>query len=135
MFHAMPPLGHTADRARPIVRTQARTRAPVHRRDSEMPATWTGSASCAGVRRRSWVRVDPQTREGSHGDQREEPAERNHRVRVAARRDGESTIDVNGATVVAAITKESAERLELAEGQSVVAIVKATDVMIGIAPV
>jgi molybdopterin-binding protein len=47
----------------------------------------------------------------------------------------EVTIDVNGATVVAAITKESAERLELTEGQSVVAIVKATDVMIGIAPV
>jgi molybdopterin-binding protein len=46
----------------------------------------------------------------------------------------EVTIDVNGATVVAAITKESAERLELAEGQSVVAIVKATDVMIGNAP-
>jgi molybdopterin-binding protein len=47
----------------------------------------------------------------------------------------EVTIDVNGATVVAAITKESAERLGLAKGQSVVAIVKATDVMIGIAPV
>jgi molybdopterin-binding protein len=47
----------------------------------------------------------------------------------------EVTIDVNGATVVAAITKESAGRLGLAEGQSVVAIVKATDVMIGIAPV
>jgi molybdopterin-binding protein len=46
----------------------------------------------------------------------------------------EVTIDVNGATVVAAITKESAERLELAEGQSVVAIVKAADVMIGNAP-
>jgi molybdopterin-binding protein len=47
----------------------------------------------------------------------------------------EVTIDVNGATVVAAITKESAERLGLAEGKSVVAIVKTTDVMIGIAPV
>jgi molybdopterin-binding protein len=47
----------------------------------------------------------------------------------------EVAIDVNGATVVAAITKESAERLGLAEGKSVVAIVKATDVMIGIAPV
>jgi molybdopterin-binding protein len=47
----------------------------------------------------------------------------------------EVTIDVNGATVVAAITKESAERLGLAKGQSVVAIVKATDVMIGIASV
>ena len=47
----------------------------------------------------------------------------------------EVTVDVNGAQVVAAITKESAERLGLAEGKSVVAIVKATDVMIGIAPV
>jgi molybdopterin-binding protein len=47
----------------------------------------------------------------------------------------EVTIDVNGATVVAAITKESAERLGLAQGKSVVAIVKATDVMIGIASV
>jgi molybdopterin-binding protein len=47
----------------------------------------------------------------------------------------EVTIDVNGATIVAAITKESAQRLGLAKGQSVVALVKATDVMIGIAPV
>jgi molybdopterin-binding protein len=47
----------------------------------------------------------------------------------------EVTVDVNGAQVVAAITRESAERLGLAEGRSVVAIVKATDVMIGIAPV
>jgi molybdopterin-binding protein len=47
----------------------------------------------------------------------------------------EVTVDVNGATIVAAITKESAERLGLAEGQSVVALVKATDVMIGVAPV
>ena len=47
----------------------------------------------------------------------------------------EVTIDVNGAMIVAAITKESAERLGLAKGKSVVAIVKATDVMIGIAPV
>ena len=47
----------------------------------------------------------------------------------------EVTVDVNGAQVVAAIKRESAERLGLAEGRSVVAIVKATDVMIGIAPV
>ena len=47
----------------------------------------------------------------------------------------EVTVDVNGAQVVSAITRESAERLGLAEGRSVVAIVKATDVMIGIAPV
>jgi molybdopterin-binding protein len=47
----------------------------------------------------------------------------------------EVSVDVNGAQVVAAITKESAERLGLAEGKPVVVIVKATDVMIGIAPV
>jgi molybdate transport system regulatory protein len=47
----------------------------------------------------------------------------------------EVTVDVNGAQVVAAITKESAESLGLAAGKPVVAIVKATDVMIGIAPV
>ena len=47
----------------------------------------------------------------------------------------EVTIDVNGATIVAAITKESAERLGLAKGQAVGALVKATDVMIGIASV
>jgi len=47
----------------------------------------------------------------------------------------EVVVDVNGARLVAAITKESAERLELAEGKDVTAIIKATDVMIGIAPV
>ena len=44
----------------------------------------------------------------------------------------EVIVDVNGIDVVAAITKESAERLALADGKSVVAIVKATDVMIGV---
>jgi molybdopterin-binding protein len=44
----------------------------------------------------------------------------------------EVIVDVNGIDVVAAITKDSAERLGLAAGQSVVAIVKATDVMIGV---
>jgi molybdopterin-binding protein len=43
----------------------------------------------------------------------------------------EVVLDVGGATVVAAITKDSAERLKLGEGQSVTAIIKATDVMIG----
>jgi molybdopterin-binding protein len=47
----------------------------------------------------------------------------------------EVVVDVNGLEVVAAITKESAERLGLTEGKHVFAIVKATDVMIGIAPV
>jgi molybdopterin-binding protein len=44
----------------------------------------------------------------------------------------EVIVDVSGVPVVAAITKESAERLGLAEGKSVSAIIKATDVMIGI---
>jgi molybdopterin-binding protein len=44
----------------------------------------------------------------------------------------EIIVDVNGMEVVAAITKDSAERLGLASGKSVVAIIKATDVMIGV---
>jgi molybdate transport system regulatory protein len=44
----------------------------------------------------------------------------------------EIVVDVSGIEVVAAITKDSAERLALADGKSVVAIIKATDVMIGV---
>ena len=44
----------------------------------------------------------------------------------------EVTVEVAGVPVVAAITKESAERLGLAEGKPVSAIIKATDVMIGV---
>ena len=44
----------------------------------------------------------------------------------------EVIVDVNGIDVVAAITKDSAERLSLADGKSVVAVIKATDVMIGV---
>ena len=44
----------------------------------------------------------------------------------------EIVVDVNGIDVAAAITKDSAERLALAEGMRVVAIIKATDVMIGV---
>lgn len=43
----------------------------------------------------------------------------------------EVSIDVGGTTIVAAITKASAERLGLAEGSAVTAIIKATDVMVG----
>ena len=43
----------------------------------------------------------------------------------------EVVVDIGGASVVAAITKDSAERLGLGEGKSVTAIIKATDVMIG----
>ncbi len=43
----------------------------------------------------------------------------------------EVVVDVGGQQVVAAITKDSAERLGLAEGGQVTAIIKATDVMIG----
>ena len=44
----------------------------------------------------------------------------------------EVIVDVNGIDVVAAITKDSAERLGLTSGMSAIAIIKATDVMIGV---
>ena len=44
----------------------------------------------------------------------------------------EVIVDVNGIEMVAAITKDSAERLGLASGMPAVAIIKATDVMIGV---
>jgi molybdopterin-binding protein len=44
----------------------------------------------------------------------------------------EITVDIgNGNEVVSVITKGSAERLDLKVGENVVAILKATDVMIG----
>jgi molybdate transport system regulatory protein len=42
----------------------------------------------------------------------------------------EVVVDVNGVEVVAAITKNSVDGLQLAEGKKVSAIIKATDVMI-----
>ena len=42
----------------------------------------------------------------------------------------EIVMDVGGQEIVAAITRSSAERLGLSEGGEVVAIVKATDVLI-----
>ena len=44
----------------------------------------------------------------------------------------EVVVEVGGQQVVAAITKDSAERLGLAQGTSVTANIKATNVMIGI---
>ena len=44
----------------------------------------------------------------------------------------EIEVNVEGVPVVAVITKESAEKLGLAEGSKVSAIIKATDVMIGV---
>jgi molybdate transport system regulatory protein len=41
----------------------------------------------------------------------------------------EVIVDIGGASLVAAITKESVERLRLAEGKSVTAIIKSTDVI------
>jgi molybdopterin-binding protein len=43
----------------------------------------------------------------------------------------EITVDLGGQTVVAAITRESAEHLELAEGDDVTVLIKATEVMLG----
>lgn len=42
------------------------------------------------------------------------------------------TIDVNGASITAAITNESAEELSLAPGLTAYAVIKASDVMVGV---
>ena len=44
----------------------------------------------------------------------------------------EVTIQVGGAEIVSIITKESADRLNLATGKSVYAVVKASDVMVAV---
>jgi len=44
----------------------------------------------------------------------------------------EIMVEVSGQRIVAAITKDSAERLGLEPGAAVTVIVKATDVMIGV---
>ena len=43
----------------------------------------------------------------------------------------EVTVDIGGQSVVSAITRASAEHLELAEGDQVTVLVKATEVMLG----
>jgi molybdopterin-binding protein len=42
------------------------------------------------------------------------------------------TLDIGGQTVTASITNESAESLKLAKGQKAYAVVKASDVMVGV---
>jgi molybdopterin-binding protein len=44
----------------------------------------------------------------------------------------EVTVDVNGQQIVSAITRSSAERLGLTEGQPVTVIIKATEVLLGV---
>jgi len=44
----------------------------------------------------------------------------------------EVTVDVSGQPIVAAITRASAERLGLAEGQPVTVFIKATEVILGV---
>jgi molybdopterin-binding protein len=41
-------------------------------------------------------------------------------------------LDAGGVRLVASITREAAQELGLAEGQEVVAVVKASDVMVGV---
>jgi molybdopterin-binding protein len=43
----------------------------------------------------------------------------------------EVAVDIGGQTIVSAITRSSAERLNLAPGDQVTVIIKATEVMIG----
>ena len=41
-------------------------------------------------------------------------------------------IDVGGAVIMASITNEAVEELKLAAGQNAIAVIKASDVMIGV---
>jgi molybdopterin-binding protein len=43
----------------------------------------------------------------------------------------EVTVDVGGQTIVAVITRRSAEHLQLAAGDNVTVLIKATEVMLG----
>jgi len=43
----------------------------------------------------------------------------------------EVSVDIGGQTVIAAITRTSAEHLELATGDEVTVLIKATEVMLG----
>jgi molybdopterin-binding protein len=43
----------------------------------------------------------------------------------------EVTVDIGGHTIVAAITRGSADELGLAEGDQVTVLIKATEVMLG----
>ena len=43
----------------------------------------------------------------------------------------EITVDIGGQSVIAAITRQGAEDLELAEGDNVTVLIKATEVMLG----
>jgi len=58
-------------------------------------------------------------------------------ARVTAVTRGEATanveLDANGTRLVASITVEAADELGLAEGQEVIAVVKASDVILAIA--
>jgi molybdopterin-binding protein len=44
----------------------------------------------------------------------------------------EVTVDVNGQEIVSAITRASAERLGLREGQPVTVFIKATEILLGV---
>jgi molybdopterin-binding protein len=43
----------------------------------------------------------------------------------------EISVDIGGQTIVAAITRDSAEHLELADGDGITVLIKATEVMLG----
>jgi molybdopterin-binding protein len=56
--------------------------------------------------------------------------------RIAEVRKGETTthvrLDIGGMTVVSSITNEAADELKLSKGQEASAVIKASDVMVGV---
>jgi hypothetical protein len=69
---------------------------------------------------------------GDREAQRPKPAERHRPQRGTRRGDGRGHRDVAGREIVAAITRSSAERLGLAQGQPVTVFIKATEVILGV---
>ena len=68
----------------------------------------------------------------SDEDQRPQRPEGNRHRRQEGATTAHVRIDVNGAVVTASITNESVDELKLAKGMAVCAIVKSSDVMVGV---
>ena len=83
--------------------------------------------------------ANPPTLDASEADRSEERVQLSTRNQLAGKVTAvqlggimaEITVDIGGQTIVAAITRGSAESLELAAGDEVTVLIKATEVMLG----
>jgi molybdopterin-binding protein len=65
-------------------------------------------------------------------DQRTKRAEGQDRLRHQGQTTSHVVIDVNRMTITASITNEAVDELKLAQGKDAYAVIKASDVMVGI---